>query len=247
MRVSVVNFCSSRLDMLDFSSSMLQKYAGTDDYDYIVVAWNPTEQVLAWLDANPHIIRVVYDTDPNLDYIPNLRAMFNTGFNAGLKLSDYVCIVNTDMAFGTDWLANLVRRAEEDVIPNSFHLTPIKGSNVVTVNLGIPTRHTFDVGLFWELHRKYFSNVVQTDVERGGWEATNTLPYIIHRKYWEKCGPWELEVGGHNLSPDRRFFGRCAATGARFVMCHDSICYHHEAVERRTVRPHGTENMTEGR
>jgi GT2 family glycosyltransferase len=43
------------------------------------------------------------------------------------------------------------------------------------------------------------------------------------------------------------FFERVHDAGGKYVLCHDSICYHHEAVERRSgVRPVGMENMQEG-
>jgi hypothetical protein len=204
--------------------------------------------VQAWLEAHGEVIEVAYKTNEALDYVPNLRAQFNRGFEAGFAANDYVAIVNTDMAFGINWLRNLVRRASEDVIPNSLHISPIKGPNIVTANLGIPTEETFDALKFWNLHNELYAERVETEEERGGWRATNTMPYVIHRKWWERCGPWETEFKkGEKETPDRRFFHRCHEAGARHVLCHDSICYHHEAVERRTSRPKGTARMKEGR
>lgn len=234
--------------MLDFSTRELIKHAGTDDFDYIVVTWNPSDEVQAWLDERfGKVIQVVYQADESLQYVPNLRMMFNKGFDAGYELNDYVCIVNTDMAFGTDWLKNLVDRTEPDVIPNSLHISPIKGPNIVTADCGVPTAEAFDAVKFWNLHDDLFQHRVDTEEGRGGWEATQTLPYIIHRKWWEKCGPWEPFVR-KDQPPDRMFFERVHKAGARYILCHDSICYHHEAVERRSgKRPIGAENMPEGR
>lgn len=248
MRVSVVNFCSMAVDMLKFSSRMLMKYAGTNDYDYIVITWNPSPEVIEWLAGEPEIIRVDYKTKRDLDYVPNLRQMFNFGFDAGYARNDWVVIVNTDMAFGRDWLVNLIRRATEDVIPNSLHLTPIKGSHTITVDLGVPTFKTFDINRFWKMHNGLYANKVETEEDRGGWRACATMPYIIHRKWWESCGPWEPNHIRGRESPDRRFFGRCHDAGVRFILVHNSICYHHEAVERRgKQRPIGVEEMPEGK
>ena len=248
MRVSVVNFCSTADEMLNFSSIMLLENAGTNDFDYVVVTWNPTRDVIQWIAEHEWVIRVDYQTDPNLAYVPNLRSMFNYGFGAGYELNDYVVIVNTDMAFGTGWLINLVRRAEEDVIPNSLHLTPIVGPNVITVDLGVPGTEAFDLARFWRMHDELNDDLVEAEKDRGGWKACATLPYVVHRKWWGLCGPWETEVGRGHTPPDQRFFRRCHDAGARFILVHDSIVYHHEAVERRSGRrPVGAEAMAEGR
>lgn len=255
MRVSVVNFCSTAVDMLDFSSRMLLENAGTDDFDYVIVTWNPSPEVKNWVKAHscPRGSRMSflwgqYITDKALDYVPNLRGMFNFGFEAGYQLNDWVVIVNTDMAFGKNWLINLTRRAKEDVIPNSLHLTPIVGPNVITVDLGVPTVKTFDLARFWKMHDEFYADKVETEEGRGGWKACNTMPYIIHRKWWERCGPWGTRHIRGTMPPDRQFFERCHKAGARFILVHDSICYHHEAVERRgKQRPIGIKNMPEGK
>lgn len=247
MRVSVVNLCSTAIDMLKFSSRMLMENAGTNDYDYIVVTWNPTPAVVEWLDGEPEIVRVEYKTNPDLAYIPNLRAMFNRGFDAGYERNDYVAMVNTDMAFGSKWLANLVRRATEDVIPNSLHMSPIKGPNIITINLGEPTVEKFNLDLFWKKHDELYQHKVETEEERGGWRSTNTFPYVMHRKWWNTCGPWRPIHIRRQDAPDRQFFGRCHEAGAKFVLVHDSIVYHHDAAERRgKQRPVGLEKMPEG-
>lgn len=249
MRVSVINFCSTALDLLDYSTSLLMQNAGTDDYDYIIVTWNPSPEVAEWIAARPYIQRIDYETDFTLDYVPNLRQMFNKGFDVGYDCNDYVCIVNSDCALGHNWLVNLMRRATEDIIPNSLHLSPIEGTNIITVNLGIPTADKFDKIKFDEMCQSLSSNRIDTEESRGGWRATQTLPYIIHKKWWDHCGPWGTEfASGAEGPPDHLFFKRCHDAGAKYVLCWDSICYHHEAVERRSGRrPLGCENMPEGR
>lgn len=247
MRVSVVNFCSNALEMLKFSTQELILHAGTDDFDYIVVTWNPSQEVQAWLDASK-IKQVHYKHDPNISYVPNIRRMMNSGFDAAYAVNDYSCIINSDMAFGRDWLLNLARRATENVIPNSLHISPIKGPGVVTANFGIPEYGKFDAVKFQEMHDQLYSDKFETVQDRGGWQATQTFPYVMHRKWWKECGPWGLEVEHRRPAPDRQFFERVYKARATYIYCHDSICYHHEAVERRgNQRPVGCENMPEGK
>lgn len=259
MRVTVVNFCSTALDMLAFSTEQALEHAGTGDFDYLVVTWNPSPEVKAWLDARPGILRSEYQTNPELAYVPNLRAMMSQGFVDGFALNDYVAIINTDMAFGRDWLENLARRADPDTIPNSVHVTPIVAPYIVTADFGIPTEKTFNSFGWWALHDRIWNeshakaiatgqDAVQTPRDRGGdWRSCATMPYVIHQKWWDLFGPWEPNLGEHREAPDRRFFGRCYHGGAQFILCLDSICYHHEAVERRGLqRPVGIENMEAG-
>jgi hypothetical protein len=222
--------------------------AGTADFDYIVITWNPIPEVVKWLVEHPGIIRVDYHTNKVHDYIPNLRLMMGMGFTEGFKRNEWITVINTDMAFGENWLINLARRAEEDIIPNSLCLSPITWPSVITANLGITTNKTFNFDKFWKLHNELYEDKIETEEQRGGWRTCASFPYILHKKWWERCGPWEAEIGSHKSPPDQRFFERCHEAGAKFIMVHDSIVYHHEAVERRSkIRPVGVENMPEGK
>ena len=122
---------------------------------------------------------------------------------------------------------------------------PVRG--ILTENLGVPEPGTFNRWRFVQLYDKnYKDNVVYSDtlIPNQGYRQCATMPYLFHRKYWESCGPWELEcVDGQ--SPDVRFFDRVHAAGARFAMTDSSIVYHHEAVERRGKRPKGAEHLPE--
>jgi hypothetical protein len=255
MRVSVVNFCSTAVDMLDFSTRSLFENAGTTDFDYFLVTWLPTPEVLAWCDRSPYpVTRIPHDTVPGLAYVPQLRAMMNHGFDIGYAAHDWVAIVNTDMAFGRDWLLNLERRAtERAIIPNSVHITPTpagyppaQGVGIHQGNFGEPTAATFDSSRFWSLHDALYRDQEWTHgTAPGGWESCATFPYLLHRSWWERCGPWSPEHTGGE-APDRRFFRRCYDAGAKFVLVGNSIVYHHEAVERKRSRPPGAEALEQG-
>lgn len=246
MRVSIFNCVSTALEMLRFSSDAILQNAGTDDFDYIIVTWLPSEEVTDYLNelrtkfTNVHIAE--YETNNSIGFVPNLRGMMNTGFDYGFLLNEYCGLVNTDMYFGKDWLLNLVKYASEDTIINSMHITPITGNHVITANLGIPEHGKFDIGSFNAIMEKYWEDTAEGEDDRGGWLNTNTMPYLIHRKFWKLCGPWEFNlVNGE--TPDRRFFQRCHEAGAYFVISKSSWVYHHEAVERRGSRPKGAEHL----
>ena len=243
MRVSIINCVSAALDMLKFSTDAIFNNAGTDNFDYIVVIWLPSDEVMKYIESNENINIVLHETIKEVGYVPNLRAMINDGFDYGYILNDYCGLVNTDMYFGKDWLKNLVKYASDETIVNSVHISPIIGSNVISADLGIPTYSTFKMEKFNELYKSLYSDVLVTEEYCGGWRATNTMPYLIHKKWWEKCGKWELKINGGKESPDRRFFKRCHEAGARFTKSKSSIVYHHEKVERSGKRPEGARMM----
>lgn len=249
MRVSVVNFCSTRADMLAFSTEMLLQNAGAVEFDYYLVTWLPSPEVRDFAERHPATIKhVEHETVPGLAYVPQLRAMMNHGFDVGYAANDWTCLVNTDMAFGEAWLERLAAAAEDPgTIPNSVHITPTKGRapGIVPGNFGVPTLGTFDLAGFRALHDRLRSPGVLVPAPPLTWENVATFPYLLHRQWWEKCGPWELNYIPGQEAPDRRFFRRCAGAGARFVLVRDSIVYHHEAVERRGARPVGAEHLPE--
>jgi len=241
MKVSIFNCVSTAYEMLRFSTDAILNNAGTEDFDYIVVSWCATDEVLKYLRSHPRIIHIEYQTNNQVGYVPNLRGMMNFGFTEGFRRNEYCGLVNTDMYFGPNWLSNLIKYATPDTIVNSTHITPIVGPHVITANLNIPEYDKFNLSEFNKLYNLHYRDVLEHEDVRGGWLATNTMPYLIPKHFWEVCGPWELRVTTD--TPDRRFFQRCHEAGAKFTMSRGSIVYHHEAVERRGTRPKGTEHL----
>lgn len=249
-KVSIFNCVSTAYEMLRFSSDSLIDNAGYNDYDYIIVTWGPTEEVSNYLKelSNKYsFVHIVpYQTNKDIPYVPNLRAMMNTGFTFGFELNNYCGLVNTDMYFGKNWLINLVKYANENSIVNSTFLGPVNHPSYINVNLGIPEYNKFDLEKFNTLYDRLYADKIETEEERGGHKATTTMPYLLPKGFWESSGPWELRLENSSESPDVRFFDRCKKNGAHFVMSRSSIVYHHEAVERRgNKRPAGAENMRE--
>ncbi len=263
MRVSIVNCVSTAENMMRFSDMSLLSNSGHINFDYVIVKWLASRGVEKYLRDLPKIIEDLpypdaitvhildYKTNNNIGFVPNLRAMMNMGFSCGFELNEYAGLVNTDCYFGPNWLGGLTKHASENVVINSLHITaatpPIPVRGILTENLGIPEPGTFNRWRFVQLYDKnYEDNVVYSDtlIPDQGYRQCATMPYLFHRKYWELCGPWELEcVDGQ--SPDVRFFDRVHAAGARFAMTDSSIVYHHEAVERRGKRPKGAEHLPE--
>ena len=249
MRISIVNTISNALDLISYTYPNMIKNIGWEDYNYVMVVWEPSKEVIAWLKERPEIKVVEYKVNKFVGYVPNLRGMINLAFEEGYKLNDYVCFLNTDVVFGKDWLKELMLFAKEDLIVNSVHITPIKGEHVLTRNFGLTTSSDFDMIGFDELCNK-IRCIGSLRFPVGGqnnWKSVATMPYILHKKWWETCGPWELIGVGLNIDPpDRRFFTRCHKAGAKFAMALGSIVYHSEGAERRSgQRPISAKGMPE--
>jgi hypothetical protein len=250
-RVSIFNCVSTAYEMLRFSSDAIIQNSGYDNYDYIIVTWGPTPEVMSYLNdlknKNDFIHLVSYETNKNIPYVPNLRGMMNLGFDYGFELNDYCGLVNTDMYFGKNWLINLVKYANENDIVNSTSIAPVNWPSHININLGIPEYDKFNLVEFTKLYDSLYEDKLQTEEERGGgWKTTCTMPYLIPKKFWKMAGPWELLLKGRSDSPDVRFFERCKVAGAHFTMSRSSIVYHHEAVERRSgQRPADAKDMNE--
>lgn len=159
-RVSVMNCVSTALEMLKFSSESLISNAGYDNFDYIVVTWLPSKEVEDYLEnlkkRYNFVHTVVYETNPDVAYVPNLRGMMNTGFTKAFEMNEYSGLVNTDQYFGKDWLINLVKYASEDTIVNCTSIQPLEHPAHINVNLGIPEEGKFDMVGFNKIYNEVY-------------------------------------------------------------------------------------------
>lgn len=245
---TVINFCSTRLDLLRESTASATQNAGTV-HNYVVVTWLASPEVREWLRKRPWIHHVEYQTNEAVGYVPNLRGMMNRGFEEAFDMGPWACLINTDVVFARDWLSELELHAtDSQYIINSQHITPgVRGKHVINMDLGVPLDGSFNEQM-WNAAKQVLirPGMVQWEHERGGWLNTATMPYLLHRQWWQRCGPWELTGVGRGVEPpDRRFFRRCHEAGAEFGLALGSLVYHYEGIERRSGRPPGAEHLPE--
>lgn len=266
MRISIVNCVSTAAKMMRFSDESLFKNADYNDFDYVIVKWLPSPDVVEYLAELPEIAKqhcpgcsvhvLTHQTDSTIGYVPNLRAMMNEGFAYGFAINEYCGLTNTDVYHGPGWLSGLIRYAAPTRVVNSQHITAVPASvmdhplrGIINENLGVPEPESFNLTRFTELWQHYWEPRILTSTEingLGGYRQCATMPYLFHRQYWEKCGPWETTLNADpTRAPDRRFFDRINDAGAEFALSLESVIYHHEAVERRRTRPKGAEHLQE--
>ena len=142
--------------------------------------------------------------------------------------AEYVCLVNSDMAFSPGWLEALERRLDGSHLPVSRLVEPgllRPGQHAIEIDLGRdPT--SFPWGSWVALAADLRSDEVQP----GGL----FMPCVLHRETF-------LRVGGYphgnvdGVSGDKILFDKMAAAGFKHVTCFDSLVYHMQEGERRHI------------
>lgn len=234
-KISIVNCVSEAHEMLRFSSDFIVRNAGIEGFNYIIVKWRETKEVNNVIEdlINEHgskvnIVVVDHEEDKSVGYVPNLRAMMNIGFTKGLELADYVGLTNTDQCFYIDWLKNLERHVEEDVVVTSTLIEPGPTRHHVA-NFGMTTYEYFHLKSFYDFCQS-ISNNGFIDETKTSFMNLQSLPYLFSRKIWNTCGPWELTL--KNGTPDVNFFTRVHLAGFKFKKINDSIAFHLGGIER---------------
>ena len=237
MKVSGFNICSEWLEGLKFSTEMAIENAG-NDLDYILILWNPSKEVFDYstkiiLNSNIEKIYIeTYKTDESLSFIENLRNCFNMGFDKGFEFNEYTCGINTDMAFNKDWLANLVKYADENSIINCRQIEPNPTMHHEVKDFGeIPNGFNMED---FELYANSISKdklITEKDWQeiRGNYYVrADATPHLIHKSIWEKVGHWNVKIVG-----DVDWFNRAKAMGFKNMKSLGSIVYHAGAGETK--------------
>ena len=270
MRVSIVNCVSTAVDMMRFSDVSLFSTAGHNEFDYIVVKWLASQEVEEYLAELPSLVRghfpdskvhiVEHLTNDQIGYVPNLRAMMNKGFQAGFQLNEYCGLTNTDVYHGPGWLSGLVKYVDIDRVISSLHITAVPlnlmnfpKAGIVNEDLGIPEPGKFNLDRFQEIYQEQYQDKMLLAWQaaemggRGGFRQVHTMPYLFHRKWWNRTRGWPLTFDWeHKMPPpDETFFSMLESGGCEFALSHASIIYHSEGVERKRTRPPGAEHLTE--
>jgi len=189
----------------------------------------------------PHVDRIVandplhslsvYDAiyhDPHLEdyYLARVYRCWNWCVES--SQSEYVCLVNSDMAFSPGWLEALERRLDGHTLPcsrlvESGIIRP--GEHAIEIDIGRDPR-TFP----WDAWHLMALDLAQDRTEPGGL----FMPCVLHRETF-------LRVGGYphgnvdDVSGDVILFNKMAAAGFKHVTCFDSLVYHMQEGEMRHI------------
>jgi hypothetical protein len=240
--------------MLRFSTEELIANAGTGNFEYVIVCWHTSPAVDEYIselqerfsalrsDSQIEVTRLDHKTNPNVGYVPNLRAMMNEGFSYVFGKYEYGGLVNTDQCFYKSWLQNLVKHVAPDRMITSKLIERGPITRHFKADLGLTEYDKFDMGTFNNLCEKLIKpGVLLSEEDVGGYMNAESLPYLFPRAMWDAAGPWELTLA--NGVPDVNFFDRGHSAGFKYFMSADSLAYHVGGGERKNYRPKETESM----
>tara|TARA_Y100001963_G_C6792643_1_gene456523 strand:- start:4450 stop:5211 length:762 start_codon:yes stop_codon:yes gene_type:complete len=214
------------------------------DVGFRVIANDATDEVLSELEQIDIPYTIFNSIDPEEFYLNRVYSAYN--FSAHSSSYENVCMVNSDMAFGRDWLANLLKHHDGNNIPCSRLVESGKmASGSHGINLG--NQHfgrspkDFDE-TSWE---EFSESVKQDGIVTGGLY----MPCVFNTKRFIDAGAFPrgnlfnidgtIEVGHANNKPfymsgDAFFFSEILEKkfGMKHITALDSIVYHIQEGEK---------------
>jgi len=169
---------------------------------------------------------VYHDPNPADHYLSRVYRCWN--YCVESSSAEYVCLVNSDMAFSPGWLEALERRLDGHTLPCSRLVEPgiiRPGEHAIEIDLGRDPR-TFP----WVSWHALSNDLREDRTEPGGL----FMPCVLHRETF-------LRVGGYphgnvdGISGDVILFNKMAAAGFKHVTCFDSLVYHMQEGEKRHI------------
>lgn len=248
-RVTLVSLIYASVEWLEFQYSELLRLARDlpqGEVDILFVANDASPEVIDFLKDNaiPH---VAVSTRKSSDewFINSVYRAYNLAVE--YSKTDYVVLVNSDMAYSRGSLSSLIKRAKPDLFIASR-----------LVELGIMPSGQFgiekDFGSKPKTFRKrdfekYAVQISLDSIEQGGL----FMPLLVHRETFLSLGGFpegnlmrsslEGYVNGSNaiiaepnqdlIPGDAAFMLKAAKSGIRHITAFDSIVYHFQAGERR--------------
>jgi len=145
--------------------------------------------------------------------------------------AEYVCLVNSDMAFSPGWLEALERRLDGKTLPCSRLVEPgflRPGQHAIEIDLGRDPR-SFPMDSWYRLA----ADLREDRTEPGGL----FMPCVIHRDAFLAVGGYpegnERSTSGQVVSGDAFLFAKMQSKGFQQVTCFDSLVYHMQEGEMR--------------
>lgn len=248
--VTLVSLIYKDLDWLEFQYSQLlnlQTDLPMGKVDILFIANDATPEVLSFLQENgiPHK-SVKTRVDDDEWFINSVYRAYNSAVE--FSKTDYVYLVNSDMAYTKGTLARLFERRNPNLmlasrlvelgvlesglhgIERSFGSKPKtfrqKEFNNYASTISTPKIH--DGGLYMPLlvHRKTF-------LKLGGFPEGNLTPESLE-EYVSGGRPVIAVQGATSIPGDRAFILRAEQSSVLHKTAFDSIAYHFQAGERRS-------------
>ncbi len=226
---------------LDFIIDQMKRYCvNFDNVEVIisVVGNNASTNVKEHLtNVYPDVKFNFYESDPNAYYINRVYQAYN--YAAMISTADYICFLNSDMAFSPDWLKNLYKHINANRVVTSQLVESGKLLSAPgTFNYNFGTSYsTYDEHGFLE----YSQKVSKDEVKPG----ILYMPSLINRELFLLAGGFPPGNVYHNgigtgpngnfsMSGDQYFFDNVLRDkfGIEHLTSCDSIVYHIQEGEK---------------
>jgi len=119
MQIEVISLIYKSVDYLNFIYNQMKTYCVSNEHEITlrIVANDPTQKVLDHLKTLDIPYSVYHDPRPDDYYLNRVYRCWNW---AGMSSeAEYICFINSDMAFSNGWLDNLVKGYNRTTIPTS--------------------------------------------------------------------------------------------------------------------------------
>ncbi len=202
-----------------------------------------------WSSLDTTGMETYRDPEPQAHYLHRVYRCWN--YCVRTSKAEYVCLVNSDMAFAPGWLNALTRRLDGKTLPVSRLVEPglhPVGPHAIEVDLGRDPRD-FPMEAWFLMA----DDLAEDRTEPGGLY----MPCILHRETFLEVGQyptghlffetkaeyenthpgvpvWREPDGKYSVSGDADLFWRMGQAGFQHVTCFDSLVYHFQEGEMRT-------------
>jgi hypothetical protein len=238
MRVVILGMIYKSPGYLDFMMDQITRYCvsfGKYEVDYLIIANDATEQIKQKL-VSEGIKHIVFTNQFPTEYYMNrtYKAWNHVGFNAS---GDLLIFINSDMAFSSDWLPNLLARYNDFTIPCSRLVESGKlssGEFGISKDFGRSFRNYNESGFL-----NFAKEIEQPKVASGGL----FMPFVISKEDFVKSGGYpegNIYAGGVGAYPgafvesgDHYFFYKNPIMKVKkHVTVFNSIVYHIQEGEK---------------
>ena len=230
--IEVISLIYKSISFCDFIVSQLRQYAVSFegfDVTWRIVANDATSQVINHLKSNniPH--SVFTNPNPNEYYLNRVYRAWNYGGSS--SSGDYICFVNSDMAFSPNWLENLTKHISDDKILTS---RLVESGKMPSGKYGISHYFGNTPGSFKESEwLEYSKKISENSIHPGGLY----MPFLIKKKLFVDSGMYPegnvYHLGAIIKSGDTYFFEDVLKQ--KFNIDHytvfDSLVYHFQEGE----------------
>lgn len=216
---------------LDFvMNSLLEHHSTKHDVEYLIVCNDATDEVI--IKASEYASELSKNNDPKITVVSHRNDnpddwWIQNVYNAWNRCiseckTDYICFVNSDMAFSDGWLDNLAKYNTDHFIPTSRlvesgRMPSLKG--LLSVNFGQT------IGEFSKNKRHFEDYIEQISADKSIPWMGAYMPSLFKTATLRSIGGWSKNEG--NTPGDQITFRKLYQKfGLKHIMVMDSLAYH---------------------